>query len=443
MLVRCLTYVRTVAISTPIRVLTLLSVAALAATAQNGGLQFNINPNVIIAVGVPATIRWTLSGGTPPYQTVLVNAEALPLGLSFNADDFEIMGTPTIKGTYPVSLVGTDSAGNSASITLNITVGPTIAFGTPTLPPAVQGQPYAFQLVAMGGGPPYTFSLGGGTLPPGFRIDSRGIIGGVPSGTGTFSLLLKVTDAQGSVATMNYNVQVTAPIPVITVSAVVNAASGKPTLAPGAYGSIFGTNLASTTANNAGFPLRQTLADVTVTMSGVPVPLLSVSPTQINFQVPFLLGTANTTLMVSSAGGTSQATQITLLPAAPGTFQTVDGRALALNEDGSLNGPTKPDRSGSILVLYLTGAGGFDPSLITGGTAPPNTLVPLTPLPAVTIAGRAADIVFAGAAPGQASGLLQINVRVPSGLPSGDYPLIVTINGQSSQPVLISVAAQP
>jgi uncharacterized protein (TIGR03437 family) len=47
----------------------------------------------------------------------------------------------------------------------------------------------------------------------------------------------------------------------------------------------------------------------------------------------------------------------------------------------------------------------------------------------VTIGGQAASVGFAGLV---ASGEFQINVVVPN-LPPGEYPVTVSVNGQSSQ----------
>jgi uncharacterized protein (TIGR03437 family) len=52
----------------------------------------------------------------------------------------------------------------------------------------------------------------------------------------------------------------------------------------------------------------------------------------------------------------------------------------------------------------------------------------------VTIGGASAPIVYAGAAPGLVAGLLQINVRVPGGLPSpASVALVLNIGNASSQ----------
>lgn len=80
--------------------------------------------------------------------------------------------------------------------------------------------------------------------------------------------------------------------PVINPGGAVNAAGLVPVsqpghgLAPGSIASLFGQNLASTTASAPGLPLPTTLAGTSVNVNGAKVPLFYVSPDQINFQVP-------------------------------------------------------------------------------------------------------------------------------------------------------------
>src|SRR5579863_9549514 len=80
--------------------------------------------------------------------------------------------------------------------------------------------------------------------------------------------------------------------PVIAPGGIVNAASFKPdpdrgiALTGGEIATIFGTNLAASTATAQGYPLPRTLGGTSVTYGGFSAPLFYVSPGQINFQVP-------------------------------------------------------------------------------------------------------------------------------------------------------------
>src|SRR5262245_24728171 len=70
------------------------------------------------------------------------------------------------------------------------------------------------------------------------------------------------------------------------VNAVVNAASSTPALSPGALVSVYGTNLAGSIAQAPVLPLPTQLLDVNVALNDRLLPLLYVSPGQINAQLP-------------------------------------------------------------------------------------------------------------------------------------------------------------
>ena len=56
------------------------------------------------------------------------------------------------------------------------------------------------------------------------------------------------------------------------------------------------------------------------------------------------------------------------------------------------------------------------------------------------IGGANAEVTYAGAAPGLVSGVLQVNVRIPPGTPSGEAALQVTIGGKlNRQAVTVAV----
>jgi hypothetical protein len=112
----------------------------------------------------------------------------------------------------------------------------------------------------------------------------------------------------------------------------------------------------------------------------------------------------------------------------------------ALNQDGKM----APARSGTVVQLFGSAKGLFldeadsRPAL---GFTPPAGGSPLyytDRLPEVRIGGIAAKILFSGLAPGL-SGVWQINVRVPEGVPPGLAAVEISYDGQHLNSVGIDV----
>ena len=59
---------------------------------------------------------------------------------------------------------------------------------TASLPDGVVGEPYEAQLEAVGGDPPYSWSMADGVLPPGLSLASDGKITGTPTSAGRWKL---------------------------------------------------------------------------------------------------------------------------------------------------------------------------------------------------------------------------------------------------------------
>src|SRR5208283_2472013 len=120
---------------------------------------------------------------------------------------------------------------------------------------------------------------------------------------------------------------VTTATPVITPAGVVNAASFLGDLSPGSLASLFGDNLADNTYQGAQVldsnnHFLTSVAGVTVSVNGVNAPLIYVSPTQINFQVPWETAPSTAvSVQVTRAGVQSNVEQITIAStAAPSMF---------------------------------------------------------------------------------------------------------------------------
>ena len=198
---------------------------------------------------------------------------------------------------------------------------------------------------------------------------------------------------------------------------VVNAASY--TVAPVSVGEIlvvFGSDFGS--------------ADTTrVTFDTSPGKLLYVTPTQLAVTVPQTAGNGQTTAMqIQTSHDVFSATvQLPIAPAAPGLFTSNasgTGQAAAVNQDGSLNDAAHPAPAGSVVSLYGTGGGALTKDAL------PRIALPVS----ATIAGLPADVLYAGVAPGQPEGLMQMNVQIPAGLKAGAAEVLVKIGDTLSQP---------
>src|SRR5262249_37641040 len=128
------------------------------------------------------------------------------------------------------------------------------------------------------------------------------------------------------------------------------------------------------------------------------------------------------------------------------------GQVAALNEDGSVNSPANPAARGSIISLFLTGAGLTVPqpsdSEITGSIPPRlkagdvKVLLSLE-IPEYGADAVLADLLYAGAAPGSVQGLVQLNARIPqTAAVGGAVPVYVEIDRRSVVQSGVTVAVR-
>jgi uncharacterized protein (TIGR03437 family) len=265
--------------------------------------------------------------------------------------------------------------------------------------------------------------------------------GGLATNAGVYFPHDVTADASGNIYiadTGNNTIRLLKPEPPsIFPNGVVNAARYAPKISAGALASIFGPSFASGNLG-ASLPLTTTLGGVSVSVNGKAAPILYVTPFQVNFQVPWETAVGSASITVTVNGRTSSAVNVAVLTAAPGLFVSASGRAVVQNAGGStLNSATNPAKVGSTITAYLTGSGPVSPPVADGAPAPASPALLTSPVSA-TIGGQAATVSFAGLAPGFV-GLVQLNIVVPSALATGDYPLLVTIAGETSNPGTISV----
>ena len=230
--------------------------------------------------------------------------------------------------------------------------------------------------------------------------------------------------------------------PAITTSSVVNAASFAPGMAPGAYISIFGANMASTSRGwqNSDFKngaLPTSLDGVSVTIDGKAAFVAYVSPTQVNVVTPADTNTGQqVAVTVTNNGLTSASATVPLGTVSPGFFLFKGNAIAAFHSDnvtpvgaaGLVSGST-PAKPGETIVLYGTGFGPTTPAYPDGQILINN--YPLSNMPFVSVGGVTANVVYAGLT---GAGLYQINVTLPMSTPNGDIPIVATIDGPTTQP---------
>jgi uncharacterized protein (TIGR03437 family) len=230
------------------------------------------------------------------------------------------------------------------------------------------------------------------------------------------------------------------------LSQVVNAASGiAGGVSPGEILSVrgYGAGAAAVgglTLDALGLVVSN-LNGLQVTFDGKAAPLIYTSANQTNLIVPYeVAGETSTVMQVAYAAATGRlqtaAWALPVAGSAPGVFTldaTGTGAGAVVNQDGSVNSAANPAARGSVISIYATGEGQTSPAGVTGSVTQSNTKAPLLPV-TVKIGGIGATVQYAGSAPDEVAGVLQVNAVVPQGVaPGSAVPVTVSVGGIASQ----------
>jgi uncharacterized protein (TIGR03437 family) len=245
--------------------------------------------------------------------------------------------------------------------------------------------------------------------------------------------------------------------PAIQPNGVVTASSfgAFPSIAPGTWVEIYGTNLSSTTRQWAGTDFSGVnaptgLDDVKVTIGGQQAYIDFISAGQVNAQIPSNIPAGQQQITVTNAAGTSTAYTITVNDTQPGLLAppsfNIGGKQYVVAQhadnsfvlpSGAISGlTTTPAKPGETVVIYGIG---FGPAKDTS-----NSLIPagqivtganqLTGSLQMQVNGVTAPLSYFGLAPNFV-GLYQFNLVVPA-VPDGDWPLTFTLNGNKGTQTL-------
>ena len=375
-----------------------------------------------------------------------------PVNLSVSLNSFGLSGLTA--GSYSCTLAVTPTGGTASNLTLNLTVStPTISASPTTLTFAYQagGAVPAAQTVAVSGGGFTASATSTGSwlsvTPTSSTTAASLSVSVSPSSltAGSYTGTIMVTGASGATgsATVNVTLTVTAPLP--TVTAVVNGASfATGPVSPGEVISIGGTAIGPASPAfltlDANGNVATTIGGVTVTIGGFAAPLVYASSSQINAIVPYqVAGQIAPTVVVKYLGQTSNGYALQTTVAAPGIFTQSSqgtGPGAILNQNYTVNGPTTPAAKNSIVQVFMTGEGVTTPTAVTGKvnnvTSASQLPVPLLSVSA-SVGGVPAQVVFAAEAPNTVSGVLQVNLVIPSTVASGPNAIVINIGTAPSQ----------
>ena len=401
---------------------------------------------------VAQTVTLTIPAGTTAAVT---GVGASWLAVSQSADmttaTVTVATTNLMAGVYTGSLIVSGSAAGSAPIYVPVTL--TVSSSGTGIGLSSSSLTFTYQP--------------NGTLPATQTISIAGIAATALTVTSDSAWLtatpsslttpgtLTVTAAPGAMSAGVYNGNLTltsssgtTTIPVTldlgqtatpVVAAVSNAISYEnATGAPGLIAAVWGTGLGSSGTANPYFSPSGTQ----VFADGIPCPVLFASAGQVNIVLPYsLAGQTSATIQLFNNGVASNTVTMALQATAPSIFtvnSSGSGGGAILNQDLSVNSATNPAAAGTIVAIYAGGGGQTNPLGVDGQIIP--SVGPF-PAPAVTgtvsIGGQDATVSYYGDAPALVSGLLQINVTIPVGTPSGPQPVIFSANGIDSQPNVV------
>lgn len=237
--------------------------------------------------------------------------------------------------------------------------------------------------------------------------------------------------------------------PSITPNGVVSAGAfgALPSIAPGSWIEIYGSNLSATSrawsgADFIGSSAPTLLDGVSVTVGGRPLYVAYIGPGQINALVPSDAPLGQVGLVVSGPTGVSDAYVVMVEPLRPGllapaSFQ-VGGRqyAAALLPDGqtfvlpsgAIPGvPSRPAKPGETITLYGIGFGPVTPNLPAGTLV--GQLNSLSNPLQMFIGNTQAMLSYNGLMP-NLTGVYQFNVLVPNVADNAAVPLTFSLAGQ-------------
>jgi uncharacterized protein (TIGR03437 family) len=247
----------------------------------------------------------------------------------------------------------------------------------------------------------------------------------------------------------------------LSVQAVVNSASmiAGP-LAPGTLAAVKGSGFSDdeiTASANGTQELPKKLGGAQVFFNGMALPILSVSPTEVQFQLPYHLGGISAgTIYVRSEradGGAelSKGTPIEIQAAAPGIYafggeEPRGGLILHSQANGSspAGAPVttaNPAHAGETLLVWATGLGDVENGAAKAGLPLNAADAPIANAVEAGVDGRAVAVI-SSVLPQGAVGVYEVRIQLPDDVSSDPKAQLSLLeNGHASNTVLFPLQA--
>ena len=274
---------------------------------------------------------------------------------------------------------------------------------------------------------------------------------GLPPGTYEGAISVRSDTAVNSPQIIPVTLTIRRPAPFFTAASITNAASfAGGGVSPGEMVTFFGTLLgpeqpAGLIIGPDGRVATQ-VAGTQVLFDNTPAPIVAASSTQTTCIVPYNVAGKNAvSVVIVFQGSASDPVSAPVRNTWPGIFAadaTGSGQGAILNQNGTINSPQNPADRGSLISIFITGAGQTipigDESALNNPANLPRPIAPVN----VRVGGAEAVIDFVGGAPGGVAGFIQINARINANItPGAAVPVEVVAGGVPAQ-ATITVAVQ-
>jgi uncharacterized protein (TIGR03437 family) len=428
-----------------------------------------------------ASFDWTVAASTDAGgQWLAVSPAAGQSDATVQITASQAGLTPgTYQGGAVVTAAGLVRSPITVPVTLTVLPKPALAVGTPalTFQTTAGVNPPSQNLPISTGATAVTWSATAATESGGSWLLASPVTGlgqgsvqvavsalALTQGTYKGTITIASANAPGQAAVAQVTLTVSAPValaPAISTGGVSGAGASAPlitAISPGAFVSVYGSNFAPSgtarvvqQADMVGGILPTQLAGVCVDVDGLAAFITFVSPGQVNFQAPNVRVGATVNIVVKTNCGA--AAEVKSAPAPVATraatpeflywTHPAGGKnpVVAVNavtyayagQPGLIPGLTfVPAKPGDYVTIYGVSFGPTTPAFPPG--APLETIAWSDGARSVQLGTSTladADLLYVGASPGTA-GLYQLNIRVPAGLAAGNYPVTLTLGGNST-----------